>query len=109
MIAMIPVPSLITTILLGLANGDVLARWYSWLDKQIKEPNVSTTSFCSYNKLEPTDIYVDLYDRLFAHFVRQPSVLFKNCVVYDVKIDLLEEHTFHARYHVNYTNTGVSW
>lgn len=109
MIAGIPVPSLITTILMGLANGDIMERWYSWLDKQIKDPDTSTTSFCTYNKLEPVEIYVELYDKLFTHFIHQPLMRFQNCVVYDVSIDSLEDTIFHARYHVNYSNPRLHW
>lgn len=107
MVAGIPVPSLITSILLGLANNDVLARWYSWLDKQIKDPDTSTTSFCTYNKIEPCDIYVELHDRLLAHFIMQPTMLFNNCNVHDVTIDYLEDTIFHARYHINYSDPRI--
>lgn len=105
MVAGIPVPSLITTILLGLANDDLTSRWLSWFGRQMIDPEVTTTDYCTYNQVDPTLFYFELYGRLLKHFTKHPVMLFIRCVVIDVKIDRLEDDTINVRYFVKYRHT----
>lgn len=105
MIAGIPVPSLIVSLLMGLANGDLHDRWDKWLNRQIKDPDVCTTSYFQYNRIDATDVYEELYERLYLHFAKQAQVQFTRCAVIDAKLLYLEDDGLHVRYFVKYRYT----
>lgn len=102
MVAGIPVPSLLVVILLGLANNDSLIRWNAWFAKQLFDPDVATTAYCTYNNLSPSDVYLELFDRLHRHFENQPILLFNHCNVVDVRIGFFEDANINVTYFVKY-------
>jgi hypothetical protein len=109
MVAGIPVPSIVDLILLGLANNDIQLRWSNWLERQIKDPDMSTTAYFVYNRFEPFDVYEDLFNRLFKHFIEQPRMHFQGCSVIDVKIRILEDDFLSVGYRINYTHPTLCW
>lgn len=98
--AAVPVTSLIETILMGLCHGDYTRRFFNWSEKQLKDPDPTTTMYFHYNGIDDIDIYQRLYELLLVFLIEQcGALLFSNTIrCYDIRVVDHDDYTMLLRF-----------
>lgn len=98
--ACVPVYSLIEVLILGICHGDHARRFFNWSEKQIKDPDPTTTAYFQYNAICEIDIYQRLYELLMLFIIENCNVLVfsHELKCYDVRIIAHDDYTMVLRY-----------